>query len=221
MVATAKTRTDRHRRSLKTSTMLIRWFYEMYRPGSVIVDAQKVVRVLSKAGVCPLLIGTHGVGGWRSQARATQDIDILIALKDHARAVRIIGIAFPEMVVESRVSATRFKDPQTGEQRIELIKPLGKTFHMAYRYCHWVGKSHRVPDLEMALILKFSGRVAPQRRRAKRMQDTADFADVVEHNQADLDLPKLGRLADQVYERGRAEIMNLVDDILTGRPIVI
>ena len=51
--------------------------------------------------------------------------------------------------------------------------------------------------------------------------DAGDFADIVVHNQSDIDMAKLGRLAEQVYRGGRAEITKLVDDILAGRRIVI
>jgi len=220
MVATAKFRPERHQCGLHTSTMVTRWFYQMYRPGGIIIDAEKVVTVLSEAGVSFVLVGTHGIGGWRSQARATQDIDIL-AKKDHALAVRSVQAAFPKLLVEDGDNGTKFNDPQTGEQRIDLMKPVQKVYQLAFRQAQWVGRSHRVPDLEMALLLKFAARISPHRRSTKRMQDTADFADIVEHNQADIDLPKLGRLADQVYDGGRSEIVKLVEDILAGRPIVI
>jgi len=53
------------------------------------------------------------------------------------------------------------------------------------------------------------------------MQDAADFGDIVVHNQANLDMAKLGRLAEEVYKGGRKEITQLVKDILAGRPILI
>jgi hypothetical protein len=51
--------------------------------------------------------------------------------------------------------------------------------------------------------------------------DAGDFIDVVEFNRDELDLRKLKRLAGKVYPDGGAEIMQMVDDILAGRPVHI
>jgi hypothetical protein len=166
-------------------------------------------------------MGTHGLGGWRSQARATQDVGVLVAKKDHRKAVRVLRAAFPKLIVEEGAIVTRFMDPESGEPRIDLMKPLQKVYQIVFRHTHQVGQSHRVPDLEMALISKFAAMVSPHRQRPRKIQDAADFADMVVHNQGQINMPKLGQLADQVYRGGSKEIIQLVEDILAERPIQI
>jgi len=182
---------------------------------------KKIIRLLNEAKVSFVLMGAHGVGGWRRKARATEDVDVLVAKKDHAKAVRVLRSAFPKFIVEDGVIVTRFKDPISKETRIDLMKPLQKVYQMAFRHTCMIGDSHRVPDLEMALISKFSAMVSPHRLGPRKIQDAADFADIVTHNQADVDMAKLGKLANQVYSGGQQEIFQLVNDILAGRPIQV
>src|SRR5260370_4702780 len=193
----------------------------MYRKGAAMISPKKIIRLLNEAGVRFVLMGTHGLGGWRSKARATEDVDVLVAKKDHAKAVRILREAFPTLVVIDGVIVTRFKDPVTDEPRIDLMKPLQKVYQMVFRYTHKVGGSYRVPDLEMGLISKFSAMVSPYRERTRKMQDAVDFADMVIHNKGNVNMSKLARLAEQVYHGGKKEIIQLVEDIFAGRPIRI
>ena len=216
MVAAAK-----HQRALTTSTVLTGYFREMYRPGATMVSPKKVIRVLNEAKVRFVLMGTHGLGGWRSMARATQDVDVLVAKRDHAKAVRALRDVYPKLIVEEGVIVTRFKDPVTEEPRIDLMKPLQKVYQLVFRYTHKVAESHRVPDLEMALISKFAAMVSPHRQKSKKIIDAGDFADIVETHHKNIDRPKLVRLAEMVFSGGSAEVIKLVDDILAGRPIVI
>jgi hypothetical protein len=221
MVAFTDKQAKAHRRALATSSALAGFYRDMYRPEATMISPKKVIRLLKEAKVRFVLMGTHGLGGWRSQARATQDVDVLVAKKDHAKAVRILHEAFPKLVIEEGTIVTRFKDPVTGEPRIDLMKPLQTVYQMVFRHTHQVGDSHRVPNLEMALVSKFAAMVSPHRIKSKKIIDAGDFADIVEFNQVKLDRAKLRLLADQVYKGGGVEISKLVEDILAGRPIVI
>jgi hypothetical protein len=221
MVAETKKMSALHLRALKVSAALTGYYRDMYRRGAAMISPKKVIRVLNEAGVRYVLMGTHGLGGWRSEPRATQDVDVLVAKKDHAKAVRAIKKAFPNLVMTDTFIVTRFKDPVTDEPRIDLMKPLQKVYQIVFRHTQQVGKSHLVPDLEMALISKFSAMVSPNRERARKMQDAVDFANMVIHNQSAINMEKLGRLAEQVYSGRFKEVMQLVEDILAGRPIQI
>jgi hypothetical protein len=219
MVLATKKRSDVHGRALATSSALAGYYREMYRLEAAVVRPKKVIQVLNEARVRFVLMGTHGLGGWRSGARATQDVDVLVARRDHRKATRAIQNAFPRLNLEESAIVTRFKDPVTGEPRIDLMKPLHKVYQMVFRHTHQVGDSHRVPDLEMAIVSKFAAMTSPHRERRRKIQDVADFADIVVHNQERIDLPKVRRLAEQVYRGGRNEVTKLIEDILTGRPI--
>ncbi len=164
-------------------------------------------------------MGTHGLGGWRSEARATQDVDVLVRKKDIRKAVRALAAAYPDLTIADFPVVTRFIDPATQKAVIDVMKPTQDVFRLVFRHTIAVADTHEIPELEMALVSKFAAMVSPRRDVAKKFVDIGDFIDVVRHNRDDLDLRKLKRLADRVYPTGGGEIMQLVDDILAGRPI--
>jgi hypothetical protein len=66
-----------HSRNLLTSTAITSWYIPKHVPP---IDA---IRVLNKAKISIKLIGSHGVGGWREEPRASSDIDFLVAQRHH------------------------------------------------------------------------------------------------------------------------------------------
>lgn len=215
----ARTTTKRLRDAMNISSTLTRYFHEMYRPGVAMVSPKKVIRILQEAGVNFVVMGTHGVGAWRSEPRATQDIDLLVTKKDHAKAVKAVTEAFPKLIVRDTLVVTRFLNPKTEAPVIDLMKPTQAVFKMVFRHTIPVGDTHRVPDLEMALASKFAAMTSPFRDNEKKLIDGGDFTNIVRTNKDDLDLKKLHQLGDKVYPDGGNEILQLVDDILQGKQI--
>jgi hypothetical protein len=209
----------RHLEALHTSSQLTLLFRRMYQREAAMVTPEEVIAALHRAGVRPVLMGTHGIGGWRSEPRATQDVDVLVPKKDIRKAVRALGQAYPDLEVQDTPVVTRFIDPATGKPVIDVMKPTQSVYQVIFRHTIRVGDTHRIPDLEMALASKFAAMVSPNRVQAKKLIDAGDFVDVVTHNRSDLDLAKLKRLGDKVYPDGGAEILRLVEDIDAGRPI--
>ncbi len=210
-----------HREALNVSSFLTRIYRQMYQPMAAKVAPKKVVKVLQEAGVIGLLLGTHGIGGYRSEPRATQDVDVLIKKKDHAKAVQAIRSAFPKLTMHETSVVTRFIDPHNGKPVIELLKPADDLFKAAFRFSLPVGETHRVPDLELALVTKFAAMVSPNRVQSKKLIDAGDFVDMVMHNLANIDEEKLETLANKVYPKGGTEIIQIVRDVQAGRPIRI
>jgi hypothetical protein len=221
MVAVAKARPRSHLQALTLSSTLAGFHLEMFRPGVTMAKPKKIIQLLNDAEVSFVLMGAYGLAGWRSKGRATEDVDVLVAKKDHAKAVKVISKAYPKLVIEDGVVVTRFKNPVSGEVQIDLMKPTQRVYQMVFRHTHLVQGSYRIPDLEMALISKFSAMVSPHRMSVRKLQDAADFGDIVVHNKGGINMAKLGKLAEQVYAGGRKEITQLVKDILAGRPIQI
>jgi hypothetical protein len=215
MIAAAR----RGRRALDRSSGLTGIYFQMYRRGQTMISPQEVIRLLRLGKVSFVLMGTHGVGGWRSQARATQDVDILVTKRDHAKAVRIVHKAYPSLIVEDSKVETRFKDPTTSEPAIDLLKPSQAVFRMVFRYTVRVGRSHRIPDRELAIISKFAAMVSPRRLPEKKLIDGGDFYDIGKTNMNAINMVKLRKLAALVYPAAGAEIMRLMRDIQAGRNI--
>lgn len=206
----------RHWEALRTSSALTQTYRRMYRPEATLIPAEDVIDVLKRAGVTFVVMGTHGVSGWRSEPRATQDVDCLIRRSHHRKAVKAVREAYPALLVEDLPVVTRFKDPATGKEVINLMKPAEPIHQQAFKSSVPIGKTHRVPDLEMALVSKFAAIVSPNRADAKRLIDAGDFVDVAKHNLDAIDMRKLHRLAELIYCGVGADILKCVDDVRAG-----
>jgi hypothetical protein len=193
---------------------------QMYRPKTTMIKPEDVIRLLNKAKVRFILMGTYGINGYRYEPRATQDVDVLVKTKDHEKAVAILRGEFPNLFVVDHPVVTRFLDPENSRPLIDVMKPTDDTLQAAFKYSVPVGKSHRIPDLEMALVSKFAAMVSPNRIQSKKLVDGGDFVDIVETNLKAINLKKMRRLAEMVYKGGGKEILGLVDDIQAGRRIV-
>jgi hypothetical protein len=221
MVATSNGRTQPHLQALHTSSILTARWYRMYRPEATMYEPEAVIRLLNKAKVKFVVMGTHGIGGWRSEPRSTHDVDVLVTLKDCAKAVQVIHQAYPELEMVHWKAVTRFKDKRLGYFVIDVMEPVDALYKAAFKYSVPVGKSHRVPDLEMALASKYAAMISNSRHPKKKFVDAGDFIDMVEHNLPDIDTKKLKRLANKVYSKAGDEILKMIEDIKAGRPIKI
>jgi hypothetical protein len=164
-------------------------------------------------------MGTFAVNGYRDEARATQDFYVLVRTQDHDKAVKAIRTRFPKFLVEDFPVVTRFRDPVNSKPVIDLMKPLNDALQAVFKNSVAVGRSHRIPNLEMALVSKFAAMVSPYREQSKKLLDAADFVNMVINNLASIDAKKLKKLADLVYADGGIEILGLLADIKAGRRI--
>jgi hypothetical protein len=224
MIRQANTDADsvrQHLEALHTSSELTLLFRRMYQREAAMVTPEGVIGVLHQAGVCCVLMGTYGLGGWRSEPRATQDVDVLVKKKDLRKSVRALGAAYPDLEIQDTAVVTRFLDPATKKPVIDVMKPTQAVYQIIFRHTLPVGDTHRIPELEMALASKFAAMVSPNRQPDKKFIDAGDFINVVLHNRQHIDLAKLRRLGDKVYPDGGTEILRLVADIDAGRKIQI
>src|SRR5579871_6364123 len=117
-----------HGEALKKSTEITRTLRKMYRPEVCMIAPAEVIVVLNKAGVRFILMGNYGITGWRDEERATQDVDVLVRTRDHRKAVRAVGKAFPRLQVSDYPVVTRFLDPVRVVPLIDLMKPVQPLF---------------------------------------------------------------------------------------------
>jgi hypothetical protein len=205
----------------RISSFLSAQFRKMYRPHELSVEAAAVIRVLNKAGVKFVLMGAHAIGGWTKAPRATQDVDVLVQKSHYRKAVKALQQAYKDLVIKQLDIVTRFIDPQSGLQIIDVVRPYHTLDHYALKHSIPVGKTHRVPDLETAIASKFAAMISLTREVQKRLQDAADMAGIIAHNAADLDRGKLEELGETVYTGGGKELLEHVDAVLAGRPVNI
>lgn len=77
-----RTESDQHWESLQTSSRLTQTFNRMYRPMAAVVPAERGIELLNQAEISFVVMGMHGAGSWRSEPRATQDVDALVIKGD-------------------------------------------------------------------------------------------------------------------------------------------
>jgi hypothetical protein len=222
MIQSARITTDivkEHLQALHTSSELTQWFRRVREPQVEKVTPEGIIAALHREGINPVLMGTHGLVGYRSESRATQDVDLLVTKRDVRKAVRILEREYPYLEVHDSSSVARFVDPVSQKVVIDVMKPNSRAMQLVFRHSLKIGSTHRIPDLEMALACKFIAMIAPNRREEKRLVDLSDFIDVVKNNRAVLDLAKLQRLADMVKPRGGSMVLRIVQDIDAGRRV--
>ncbi len=214
-------KTARHREALRTSGMLTQWQRRMYWPDAAVVKPEKLIQVLNKAKVRFVVMGTHGIGGYRDEPRATQDVDLLIRSRDHRKAVAAVRQAFPKLGVSDQPAVTRFTDPTTGRVVIDLMRPFDALYRLVFRNAVAVGGAYWIPNLEMALASKFAAMISPNRPPDKKHLDAGDFINMVRHNRDDIHSKKLWKLAELVYMGGGDDVLGCVEDAKAGRTLQV
>ena len=208
-----------HLQALHIGSEVTRWFRKERQPQVLNVSPENVIDVLHRAGINPVLMGTHGINGYRDEARATQDVDVLVTKREVRKAIRVLEEAFPYLEIVENSAVARFVDPVSQKVVLDVMKPSSEAIRVVFRHTVAINDTHRIPTLEMALISKFTAMFSPTRRPAKRLIDMGDFTNIVEKNRAALDLGKLKLLADKIQVRGGERILRLVADIDAGRQI--
>jgi hypothetical protein len=172
---TLKSVVHAHLEALHTSSRLTSHFREHFQPMAIDVKPERVIEILHKAGITCVLMGTHALNTYRDEARATQDVNVLVRKKDISKTIKTLAAAFPELTINDTPVVTRFVDPSTAKVVLDVMKPAQAVFQVIFRHTIPVGDTHRIPDLEMALASKFAAMVSPDRRPDKKMIDGGDL----------------------------------------------
>ena len=91
-----------HLEALHTSSFLTSHFRRMHQPKAAQVTPEIVIKILNAVGVKCLLMRTHALNTYRDQARATQDVDILVHKMEMPRTIRAIQDNYPKLRLEIR-----------------------------------------------------------------------------------------------------------------------
>jgi hypothetical protein len=186
-----------------------------------IVTPQQVITVLNRERISFVLVGAHGIGGWLSEPRATQDVDVVVAERHVKKATRVLLAKYPHLEARDEEVVVRLQDRETRSVLIDLMKPRA-LYRETFKHTHTVtvrGQRYRIASLEMALAMKFAAMISPNRLEEKRLQDAADFIAVVRRNLG-IDLPILARLGNSVYNGGGAEICDMVHKVRAGEKLI-
>jgi hypothetical protein len=181
----------------------------------------EVIRVLNAAQVRFMLVGAHGIGGWHDEARATQDVVIVVGFRHHQKATRALIAAYPQLAVDDQEVAVRLSDPETGKAVIEVMKANQPLFRQALQHTRTItakGLSYKIPSLEIALAMKFGPMVSIVRADEKKLVDASDFIKIVKANPM-IDLETLAELGELVYPGGGKDVVELVRKVRAGEKL--
>ena len=180
-----------------------------------------VIRVLNREKISFVLVGAYGLSGWMPQARATEDVDVVVAARQVAKAVRVLTEAFPHLEADDVEVVVRLRDKDTKEVAIDVMKPLSPPYQVIFKHTKKVSigkEGYRVPTLEMALTCKFAPMISLMRVDEKKHQDAADFIAIVKKN-TEIDLESLEKLGELVYPGGGKEVIEMVRKIRAGEKL--
>jgi hypothetical protein len=205
-----------HARGLSTATQIARFQMDE------IISPQQVIAVLNRAKVSFVLVGAYGLAGWMVP-RATRDVDIVVALKQVRKAVKLLTEAFPHLKAEDDEVVVRLLDARTGGVAIDVLKPVQPPYREVFKNAVKVtakGQEYRVPSLEMALACKFALMVSLTREEERKHQDAHDFIVMVKHN-PEIDLEKLAEIGEHVYPGGGKDVVEMVRKVRAGEKLVV
>jgi hypothetical protein len=186
-----------------------------------LIDPIDVVTVLNANKISFILVGMYGLGGWIHESRATEDVDVIVAAKHVKKAVRALLMAFPDLEADETPVVVRMRRRESQNVHIDIMKPNQQLFRDAFRHTSPItskGQTYRIPNLEMALAMKFAPMVSLHRRDKDKYQDAHDFINMVESN-PNIDLKKLAELGDLVYPEGGKELVEKVRQVRAGEKL--
>ena len=212
-----------HTQSLVTSSYLSKLpLIGFEQPEDVMrLTPEDVVPPLLDAGIDFVLVGAHGIGGWLPQARATNDVDCLVRVRDKQKAADALIRSFPELSIEKFPDVWRLK--QGEEALIDLMltrAPLYKRVITEFHEVRLGRRKIKMPKLEAALAMKFAAMTGHYRNVDKKFYDAGDFSGMVRKN-GKIDLILLRELGELVFPGGGEQITKYIDDIRAGKRMEI
>jgi hypothetical protein len=182
----------------------------------------EIIRILNTTGIRFVLIGTHALGSWMNKPRCTHDVDLLVAARDHKKAVKALLDAFADLAPEDKDDVTQLRHRETQAVLIDVYKPHQPLFREALKQTHTVQSSeqeYRIPSLEMALTMKFATLVSPTRDQADWFQDAHDFICMIKAN-PEIGMKRLAIFGKLVYNGGGGEIVEMVRKVRAGERLI-
>lgn len=206
---------DVHVYSLRTSAALSENCVPNY------VKPLDLISALDAAGVRSFLAGSHGMGGWRQKPRAAREVVLLVAARNHTKAVRTLLAAFPHLKAEEGDLVTTLRAPDPVGVVVEVLKPVQPLLKRALVKTHTVlveGRTLRIPSLECALALLFERMIRLDWSKAEMHEHAGDFLRIVGVN-PDIDLKELAALGELVNEGAGVEVVETVTRVRAGEKL--
>jgi hypothetical protein len=203
---------DVHAYGLERSAALSEYYVPSY------IKPLDLVAALAENGVRSVLAGSHGMGGWRQKPRAAQDTVLLVAARNHRKAIRTLLVAFPHLAAEDYESGTTLRDIDPKGVVIEILKPARPLLQKALvktRTIHVDGRPCHIPILESALALVFDLMTQLPWSSPEKYLNAGDFIRMIQAN-PHIDFKALAALGELIYEGAGAALVEKVKRIQAG-----
>lgn len=184
------------------------------------IEPLEVIRVFNQENIRFVLVGAHGIAGWMNKPRATQDVDFVIMEKHLKKARKAIESHFPQFLAEDTEVVIRFRNIETQEVGIDLIKQR-HFLREIFKHTTVVqeeDQEYQIPNVEMALTMKFAAMISPNRLEEDRYQDAHDFIRIAKESSV-LDPDRLEELGALVYDGGGEELVEMVRKAKAGEKL--
>jgi hypothetical protein len=163
---------DVHVDSLATSTRLTE-FYDRQA-----IPPLEVIAALSAAKIKFMLVGTHAIGGWMRKPRATLAVEVLVSVKQHGTAARLLLSKFPDLVEKTHLRHIRLGRLDSEQFSVHVIKPQEPLQRMAFKHAYFVHSqkpAYMIPSLELALAMKYASFTSLPWSDPDKYQEVHDF----------------------------------------------
>ncbi|MFO0969021.1 MAG: hypothetical protein U0793_26000 [Gemmataceae bacterium] len=210
-----------HWRAIRTSGWLTGLFRRQFEKKTLNATPERILNVLKSSRIRCVLIGVVGMAGWRSQPRASGDVDILVARSNFSKAVSRLRGEFRLLRV------TRDKGKATFDWRgrfgwdsiIDVFKPSDRLLREAYSDPIVLPNGVRIARLEVALATKYRNATNATREWGDKYQDAADLGDSFRQSEPYVDMGILRKLADVVRPNGGLRLVRFLNHLKkkTGR----
>src|SRR5438067_91758 len=142
---------DIHEQRMRRSAEIARFQMEL-QLGKRFLSPLDVIRVLNREKISFVLVGAYGLSGWMTQARATEDVDLVVALKHVKKATRALLKEFSFLEADDQEVVVRLRDKESTDVLIDLMKPTQPHLRVIFKNTETVElkkQTYRIPTVEM------------------------------------------------------------------------
>lgn len=184
---------------------------------TLMFEPPEAIRTLNKAKIPFVVMGLYGISGWLKDPRATDDFDVLVAMKDVKRTAKAICADFPFLTARDTPVVVRLENE--GKALMDIMKPHHPLFKLALKRvgeARLHGLKVKVPTKEMALGLKYFAMTSFGRQPNAKYQDAHDFINMAKNNKG-YDFAMLKELGEMAFAGGGDDLMLQFDLAVSGK----
>jgi hypothetical protein len=206
---------DVHAYGLERSAALSEYYVPNY------IKPLDLVAALAREGVRSVLVGSHGMGGWRQGPRAAQDTVLIVAARNHRKAIQTLLSGYPNLTVEDNESGTTLRAPDPKGVVIEVLNPARPLLRKALvktRTIHVDGRLCLIPTLEIALDLVFDPMTQLPWSSPEKYLNAGDFIRMIQANPR-IDFKELEVLGELINKGAGTAIVDKVKRVQAGEKL--